>query len=122
MGATRSNSHFASQRLFVNFLAAFILIGPLGSAQILLAHTPEPAVAPRKVSGTAPTVAEAEKFIARAETRLLELWIKNNRASWVSENFITDDTESIAADADQAVKAATAELAMEARRYEKLQL
>ncbi|HEV7968387.1 MAG TPA: M2 family metallopeptidase [Candidatus Acidoferrales bacterium] len=75
-----------------------------------------------KVAAPAPTVAEAERFISQAETRLLDLWIKSSRASWVSENFITDDTESISADADAAVKAATAELANKAKRYEKLTL
>ena len=64
-----------------------------------------------KAPSSAPTVAEAERFITRAETRLLDLWIKSGRASWVSENFITDDTEQISADADAAVKAATTELA-----------
>src|SRR5579862_9111510 len=71
-------------------------------------------------SGPAPTVAEAERFISKAETRLLDLWVKSGRASWVSENFITDDTEQMSADADAAVKAATAELASQAKRYEKL--
>ena len=78
--------------------------------------------ASRAAAGSAPTVAEAERFIAKAETRLLDLWIKSGRASWVSENFITDDTEQISADADAAVKAATTELANEAKRYEKLSL
>jgi peptidyl-dipeptidase A len=73
-------------------------------------------------SGPAPTVAEAERFISKAETRLLDLWVKSGRASWVSENFITDDTEQMSADADAAVKAATAELASQAKRYEKLPL
>ncbi len=75
-----------------------------------------------KSAASEPTVAEAERFISDAESRLLDLWIKNNRASWVSESFITDDTEAIAADADAAVKAATADLARRARRYEKLPL
>ena len=56
-------------------------------------------------------MAEAEKFITQAETRLLDLWIKSGRANWVEETFITDDTESISADADEAVKAATTDLA-----------
>jgi peptidyl-dipeptidase A len=54
-----------------------------------------------------PTVAEAQRFIERAEARLLDLWIKGQRASWVADNFITEDTELISADSDQAVKAAT---------------
>jgi peptidyl-dipeptidase A len=75
-----------------------------------------------KSAAPAPTVAEAEQFIAQAEARLLDLWIKSSRATWVSESFITDDTESISADAEAAVKAATTELAHEAKRYEKLPL
>jgi len=69
-----------------------------------------------------PTVAEAQRFISQAESRLLDLWIKNNRASWVAENFITDDTEAISADAEQATTAATMQLARQARRFEKLRL
>src|ERR1700688_2803684 len=75
-----------------------------------------------KAGASAPTLAEAERCIAKAETRLLDLWIKSGRASWVSENFITEDTESISADADQAVKAATAQLANQAKRFDKLSL
>ena len=58
----------------------------------------------------------------RAEARLLSLWIDQQRAQWVSSNFITDDTELIAASADQAVKAATADLAQQARRFAGLTL
>lgn len=57
-----------------------------------------------------------------AEKRLLDLSIKGNRAAWVHENFITDDTERLAADADQAVNDATTELAAQATRFAKLQL
>ena len=65
---------------------------------------------------------EAEKFISQAEARLLDLWIKDARASWLEENFITDDTEAISADADREVRAATLDLARQARRYENLTL
>jgi peptidyl-dipeptidase A len=77
---------------------------------------------PAKASAGPPTAAGAERFITQAETRLLELWIKSERATWVSETYITDDTEAISADADAAVKAATADLARQARRYEKVPL
>src|SRR5258708_19030497 len=102
-----------SGRLF----AAVILCATIARAQT----SPNPPSAQKPV-GSAPTVAEAERFIAQAETRLLDLWIKGGRASWVGENFITDDTEAISADAEQAVKGATAQLAKDARRFEKLQL
>jgi peptidyl-dipeptidase A len=69
-----------------------------------------------------PTVEEARKFTDAAETRLLDLMIKAGRAQWVQETFITHDTEQIAADADQQVKAAVSELAAQSRRYEGTQL
>ena len=69
-----------------------------------------------------PTVAEARQFTDAAEKRLLDLWIKASRAQWVQETFITDDTEILAAQADQNVKAATSELAAQARRFESLDL
>jgi len=100
------------------FWAAIAVASPAAGAQ---APAKGKASASSKV-GAAPTVAEAEQFISAAEARLLDLWIKSGRASWVEENFITDDTEAISADADAAVKAATAELAIEAKKYEGLPL
>jgi peptidyl-dipeptidase A len=74
--------------------------------------------------GAAPAAspAEAQAFIERAEARLLELWIKAERADWVQSNFITPDTEILAAEAQQAVIAATMELAAEATRFDGLDL
>ncbi len=69
-----------------------------------------------------PTVKDAEEFVAKAEQRLLELWIKQQRAQWVNNNFITDDTETMAADALAGMTAATMELAKEATRFDKLKL
>jgi peptidyl-dipeptidase A len=109
-------------RVWVSCLAFAALAGmfSLANGQTPPSKVPSPTAS--KTAGSTPTVAEAERFIAKAETRLLDLWIKSGRASWVSENFITDDTEQISADADAAVKAATTELANEAKRYEKLSL
>ena len=75
-----------------------------------------------QVPASPPTAEEARHFIESAENRLLDLWVRASRTEWVHETFITDDTEEIAADADQAVKAATAELAAQARRFEGLTL
>jgi len=69
-----------------------------------------------------PTVAEAEEFIRRAETRLNDLTVKASRAAWVQANFITDDTEQIAADANEVLIGATTELAKQATRYDQLKL
>jgi len=75
-----------------------------------------------EANGAAPTVDEARAFAAMAEKRLLKLWIDSSRASWVQETYITDDTEVLAAQADEAVKSAAAELAGEARRFDGMKL
>ncbi len=85
----------------------------------------KPDAAPRVTGNagkSAPTVEEARAFTDAAEQRLLKLWIDASRASWVQQTYITDDTEILSAEADQAVKAATAELAAQARRFDGMQL
>jgi peptidyl-dipeptidase A len=71
---------------------------------------------------TKPTPDEAKAFVEAAEKRLLEIWIKSNRASWVQSNFITEDTEILAAEAQKEVTAATVELAKAAARFNGLKL
>ena len=80
------------------------------------------ATAPTQMKSSVPTPEDARQFVEGAESRLLTLWVAAQRAAWVQETFITPDTEEMAAEADQLVKAATAELAGQARRYEGLQL
>src|SRR5208282_5871127 len=69
-----------------------------------------------------PTVAEADAFIADSERKLFDLNVKAARAAWVQENFITDDTEQMAADAGEAATALTVQLAKDAHRYDHLKL
>lgn len=69
-----------------------------------------------------PTIAEAEQFMKQAETRLNEIEVKAARGSWVQENFITDDTEALSADAQDQLTAATTELIEQAKRFDGLQL
>jgi peptidyl-dipeptidase A len=69
-----------------------------------------------------PTVAEAEQFMKQAEARLAELSIKGNQATWVQSNFITEDTEALAADAIDEATAATTELAEQAKRFDGLNM
>jgi len=67
-----------------------------------------------------PTVADAEQFMKQAETRLRELSVKVNQAGWVEENFITDDTQALAADAQDEITAVTEELVEQGKRFEGL--
>jgi peptidyl-dipeptidase A len=68
------------------------------------------------------TPAEAEQFVADAEKRLLELNIKYARADWVKSTFITDDTESLSAEANKQVIEATTEMAEQSGRFDGLDL
>jgi peptidyl-dipeptidase A len=69
-----------------------------------------------------PTVAEATTFLKEAEAQYLELTTKSQRASWVQENFITDDTVQIAADANQELSGWAVEMAKKAHRFDGLKL
>jgi peptidyl-dipeptidase A len=69
-----------------------------------------------------PTIQEAKKFIEQAEARLDKLSLKSSRAGWVQSTYITDDTEALAAAANEEVLAAITELATEAKRFEGMKL
>jgi len=79
---------------------------------------------PAKTSGETGkgSVAEADQFIADTEKRLFALNVKSSRADWVKSTYITDDTETIAAEANKDLIAATTELAEQSRRFDGLQL
>ena len=70
----------------------------------------------------APTVAEAQKFMDEAEATLKDLTIKQSRADWVNQNFITDDTEALSADSNNILIGETTRLAEQATRFDKLKL
>src|SRR5208282_5312478 len=69
-----------------------------------------------------PAVADAEQFMKQAEARLNEIEVKAARASWVQENFITDDTQALSADAQDQLTAATTELIEQANKFDGLSL
>jgi peptidyl-dipeptidase A len=87
---------------------------------LMSACTNDPASA--SLSDAKGTPAEAEKFITEAEQKLFDLNLKYSRADWVKSIFITDDTETLSADANNAVIAATTELADQSRRFDGVDL
>src|SRR6202161_496896 len=70
----------------------------------------------------APPLAEARTFLDRAQSKLLELSVREQRADWVKSTFITYDTEILAAKADEDQIAATMELAKESTRFSHLKM
>src|SRR5258706_6638485 len=69
-----------------------------------------------------PTVAEAKKVLDNAEKRLFDLSLEANQAGWVQSTYITDDTEAVAARANERVIAEGVRLAKGAVRFDKLTL
>ena len=68
------------------------------------------------------TAAEAQQFVEAAEARLMKLSEESGRADWVKNTHITDDTEILAALAQERLLAANMELAKAATRFDGVKL
>jgi len=94
----------------------------LGFGLALLFLAAPGAIAQEYASADAPTVADAEKFMAETEHELHELEVKSARAGWVNANFITVDTDFLTADAETNYAVALQKRALEARQFDGLDL
>ena len=92
--------------------------GPTANAAAAPAAAPSsPAVSPQPAV-TSPTAAEAQSFINGVEKDLRRLWVARDEASWVNQNFITDDTEALSAAGEEATAAYVGEAVHRAQRFE----
>src|SRR3954471_15410287 len=73
-------------------------------------------------SKPAPTAADAKTFLDEANATTLTLGIQQGQAGWVQQTFITDDTEAIAARANQAANEAGAKFAKESVQFDNVQV
>jgi peptidyl-dipeptidase A len=73
-------------------------------------------------SASTATVEDAKKFMNEAEERYKTATIKDGRASWIQSNFITDDTEVIAAEAKDEMTKTIKELAEESKKFDGISL
>lgn len=64
------------------------------------------------------TAQDAEKFLADVEKETIALNLEGARAAWINANFITDDTDSLAAEANQKSTEAGVRFAMEAAKFD----
>jgi len=94
-----------------------VLVGVLTLVAMSVAGSDE-----KPPSQQPPTVEQAEAFLQNAEAKLLELNVLSSRADWVKSTYITDDTEILAAKADERAIAAQVELAKQATRFDHLKL
>ena len=65
-----------------------------------------------------PTAADAKAFLDNANATTLKLGVESNRAGWVQQTYITDDTETLSAHANQAANDAGARFAKDATRFD----
>ncbi len=76
------------------------------------------AAEPRKPA----TVREAQQFMDKVESTLLDLSTTAGRADWIHATYITGDTEALAAQNDERLIAATVAFAKQSTRFDKLAL
>ncbi len=101
------------------FASGCVTADPAGSA---ISTSPQMAPVAEAPPPTAPSAEDAARFVDQAEARLLELGIAANHAAWVQANFITYDTQILAAAASERWVSAGVELAKEASQFDDVEL
>jgi len=101
---------------------AVLIFGSITAVPIIIIAALMFGAEKRPMPSKTPTVAEAQAFIDQAEARLLEANVESSRADWVKSTYITDDTEALAAKADERAINAQVELAKESTRFDGLNL
>jgi peptidyl-dipeptidase A len=69
-----------------------------------------------------PSVAQAKSFLDQAEKQLLTLLVESGRADWVKSTYITGDTETLAAAANQRLIDLNVKLAKQATQFDGVKL
>ncbi|MCB2059882.1 MAG: M2 family metallopeptidase [Novosphingobium sp.] len=92
-------------------------LASLAALAVALAATPAMADHHEIPDEPAPTAEAASAFVEQAETELLDKSNKAGRADWVYNNFITEDTAAITAEASAAFTATVVDNAVKAARY-----
>src|SRR5712671_3531263 len=101
---------------------AFTLLFSFAITLTAQSHSGSRKTTPKKPRATAPaakpTAEQTQKFIDDAESQLSDLADKEQRADWVNETYITDDTDALATDANSEQSAVTTKLALDAKRFD----
>jgi peptidyl-dipeptidase A len=90
---------------------------PSPPAPIAVEPVPAPSAAPSG-STTTPSAVDAAQFMTRVDAGLRRVWTAQARADWINQTYITEDTDSLAADAQEAAMAYVTEAILESRRYD----
>jgi peptidyl-dipeptidase A len=73
---------------------------------------------PAMAQAAAPSVAEAEAFIAAAEKDLYDFSVESGRVAWIKATYITDDTDAIAAKYGAVGTEKSVKYALEAAKFQ----
>jgi peptidyl-dipeptidase A len=119
-------------RTLAVFLAA---LAPVLATQACGGEAPAPVVpcpeAPKSreassdagaVQAAQATPEDARRFLSEVDRDLRRLWIARDRAAWVNQNFITDDTESLGAAGEEATAEYVTRKILEAKKFDGLKL
>ncbi|HVR42802.1 MAG TPA: M2 family metallopeptidase [Thermoanaerobaculia bacterium] len=107
----------------MRLLSGLLAVAALTGCATAPATTPAPATTMDPVAASpSPTEADAVRFVEQANERLYELGVRASHAAWVAANFITFDTQRIAAERDEIFTSAFTETAKEAARFDGLRL
>lgn len=96
-----------------------------GSPEPTTPSPPAPTMAPlagAPAPGQGPaTVEEAVAFSKEVDAGLRKVWVQQARADWINMNFITDDTDGLAADAQKATMEYVGKSIKAGTRFDQLQ-
>jgi peptidyl-dipeptidase A len=94
-----------------------ISIAALATALIAMPVAAQQPAAPPATSSAAPTAADAEAFLAKAEKALFDFSLINGRAQWINSTYITDDSDALAAYFGAISTTMSVDYALEAAKY-----
>jgi peptidyl-dipeptidase A len=96
----------------------FVQAAAWSALLLLMVSTAVRAREEKTLPQSAPSADEAREFVEEASSRLLQLSTEASRAEWVKSTYITDDTEILAAHADQAMLDANVRYAKQAASFD----
>jgi len=106
--AIKLRSKGRSMKMLVSALAIAIAVA-----------SPRPALA-QFVTPAAPTVAEADSFVAAAEKELSDFSVFSAQTQWINNTYITEDTDAVAARVGAQQTEMSVRFATQAARFQKL--
>ncbi len=114
-------------RYLALFLAAVAVSAACSGGAPLTPSPPPPGGRGTPVDGTGgpdamgpATPAEAQAFVDEINVGLKDVWVKQSRADWINQTYITDDTDSLSADAAEATMGYVTKKIQESVRFRDL--